>query len=182
MPIEFSPQAVGAVLAATIAGGMSFLGSVFSKDQKTSEFRQAWIDGLRSEISQLIAHANAIRGAAAVGYPARSELYDAAKDHFVGITVAKTSILLRLNPSEENNAKLIGHVNALEKVMDMSPIDLAACQKEEAALVATAQAVLKGEWSRVKRGEPLFFMTKIIGLFVFLGAPLTLGARYFGWF
>lgn len=54
MPIEFSPQAVGAVLAATIAGGMSFLGSVFSKDQKTSEFRQAWIDGLRSEISQLI--------------------------------------------------------------------------------------------------------------------------------
>jgi hypothetical protein len=181
MTFELSPQAIGAVIAATIAGGMSFLGSVFSKDQKTSEFRQSWIDGLRSEISQLIAHANAIRGAAAVGYPDASDLYDAAKDHFVGITVAKTSILLRLNPLEENNAKVITHVNALEKLMDTSPIDLAACQKEETALVATAQAVLKSEWNRVKRGEPLFFLTKIVGLVVFLGAPLTLAARYFGW-
>ena len=55
--------AIGAIAAALIAGLISLLGLIISKEQKTSEFRQAWIDGLRSELSLVIAHANALHGA-----------------------------------------------------------------------------------------------------------------------
>ena len=36
--------AIGAIFAAIIAGGISFIIAVISKDQKTSEFRQEWIN------------------------------------------------------------------------------------------------------------------------------------------
>ena len=42
--------AVGAVVAALIAGTVSLLGLIISKEQKTSEFRQAWIDALRNDL------------------------------------------------------------------------------------------------------------------------------------
>jgi hypothetical protein len=45
---------LGPIVAAVIAGAVAFLASVFSKEQKTSEFRQAWIDSLRNDLSELI--------------------------------------------------------------------------------------------------------------------------------
>jgi hypothetical protein len=48
------------LLVAMIAGAFSLLGLVISKEQKVSEFRQTWIDALREDISELIAHANLI--------------------------------------------------------------------------------------------------------------------------
>lgn|SRR6266446_644807 len=47
--------AIGAVMAAIIAAGISFLVTVLAKEQKTSEFRQAWIDALRKDLSEFIA-------------------------------------------------------------------------------------------------------------------------------
>ena len=46
--------AIGAVVAALIAAIVSLLGLIISKEQKTSEFRQAWIDALRSDLTHLI--------------------------------------------------------------------------------------------------------------------------------
>jgi len=45
---------LGPIVAVVIAGAVAFLASVFSKAQKTSEFRQAWIDSLRNDLSELI--------------------------------------------------------------------------------------------------------------------------------
>ena len=39
-------QAIGAIAAALIAGLISLLGLIISKEQKVSDFRQAWIDAL----------------------------------------------------------------------------------------------------------------------------------------
>lgn len=50
MPIELQAQAVvaiGGVVTALVAGAFSFVNLTLNKEQKTSEFRQAWIDGLR---------------------------------------------------------------------------------------------------------------------------------------
>ena len=60
--------AVGAIGAALIAGVVSLLGLVISKEQKVSEFRQAWIDALRSDVASLISHVNAIHGAIQAGF------------------------------------------------------------------------------------------------------------------
>ena len=45
--------AIGTMIAAFIAGLVSLLSLIISKEQKVSEFRQAWIDALRAEISSL---------------------------------------------------------------------------------------------------------------------------------
>jgi len=46
----------GAVGVATISGLISITGLVISKEQKLSDFRQAWIDALRDDISHFISH------------------------------------------------------------------------------------------------------------------------------
>jgi len=48
-------------IGAVIAGFVSILGLIISKEQKTSEFRQTWIDSLRSDIASLIARASALQ-------------------------------------------------------------------------------------------------------------------------
>ncbi len=59
--MELHPLAIGAIVAALITGILSVLGLVISKEQKTSEFRQQWIDDLRREVSELLACVEAIR-------------------------------------------------------------------------------------------------------------------------
>lgn len=46
--------AIGAIAAASIAGLLAFLSLIIAKENKTSEFRQAWIDSLRLDLSKLI--------------------------------------------------------------------------------------------------------------------------------
>lgn len=52
--MEVSPVAIGAISAAIITGLLSLVGLIISKENKTSEFRQQWIDSFREEISELI--------------------------------------------------------------------------------------------------------------------------------
>jgi hypothetical protein len=52
--------AIGATVAALIAGTVSLLGLIISKEQKTSEFRHAWIDALRSDLTAFLTQINAI--------------------------------------------------------------------------------------------------------------------------
>jgi hypothetical protein len=60
--------AIGAVVAALIAGTVSLLGLIISKEQKTSEFRQAWIDALRCDLSAFLTQINAIHDSINVRY------------------------------------------------------------------------------------------------------------------
>lgn len=59
---------IGAIGAALIAGIVSLLGLIISKEQKTSEFRQTWVDSLRSEITSYLTSFNAIADALLVTY------------------------------------------------------------------------------------------------------------------
>ncbi|MGV3742883.1 MAG: hypothetical protein ACO1NO_11300 [Burkholderiaceae bacterium] len=47
------------VLVALIAAAASLVATTLSKEQKVSEFRQAWIDGLRSELATFLSSARA---------------------------------------------------------------------------------------------------------------------------
>ena len=46
-----------AILVALISGVFSLVGLIISKEAKLSEFRQAWIDALREDLSNFTAHA-----------------------------------------------------------------------------------------------------------------------------
>lgn len=51
-------EIAGTIIAAIIAAVISLLGLLISKENKVSEFRQAWIDALREEIAEVITHAH----------------------------------------------------------------------------------------------------------------------------
>lgn len=171
MPIPIIPDAaVGAVAAATIGGFLAFLGLVVAKENKTSEFRQAWIDALRQDLAKMIASTNAIRGAASVGFASKEDLFKAIEKHFVDVNQSAASIRLRLNQEEKACKPILEEMERLEKLMiDSTPIDIAACRACEKEILGHSRKFLKNEWKRVRRGETIFFITKWIGLAIILG-------------
>src|SRR5271166_3862254 len=93
-------ESAGAIVAALIAGLISLLGLIISKEQKVSDFRQAWIDALRDDIAVVITHAHAIHGAYLANFPTQRELWNSISADFVAINEAWARIRLRLNPKE----------------------------------------------------------------------------------
>lgn len=158
--------AIGPVVAAVIAAFVGFVGLVIAKENKTSEFRQAWIDALRADIGAVIANINAIRGASVAEFRSKSELFAATQGHFVEANQAATSVRLRLNANEPECMFILKLLDELEDLMDSQPIDIPKCQKCEAELIKSAHVLLKKEWLRVRRGEITFVRAKAAGLIV----------------
>jgi hypothetical protein len=161
----FPDIAVGAIVAALIAGVVSLLGLIVSKEQKTSEFRQAWIDALRSELSAVIAHANAIHGAGAACLDTPAELWKVVRADFVGINEATAKIRLRLNPKEPQAKAVLSTIESLEQ--SLSPgrsMDYSQINAIEKKLVGEAQVLLKEEWHRVQAGESTYRIARFTAL------------------
>jgi hypothetical protein len=148
--------AVGAVIAALVTGIISLLGLIISKEQKTSDFRQAWIDGLRSEISLLIAHVNIIHTAKARGADDWRELRADA----IAINHAVAQIKLRLNPNEAASRKILNRIDVMETLLHANETPFEDLNHMEEGLAGDAQALLKAEWVRVRNGEIAFRFAK----------------------
>jgi hypothetical protein len=168
--------AVGAVSAALIAGLVSLLGLIVSKEQKVSEFRQAWIDALRAELSSLIAHANAIHGANMAGFANSSEAWKVVRADFVGINEAAARIRLRLNSKESEAVAVLSQLERLEQLLapETTKIDYLQLNTAEKELVSVAQVVLKQEWLRVRRGEQVFRVARFAALCVCAACVIAL--------
>ena len=91
----------GTVIGASIAAVIAFLGLVVSKEQKTSEFRQAWIDALRNDLAIYLSRINSAYDAAVAGFESTAELWKNVREDVVSMTDASTRIRLRLNHKEE---------------------------------------------------------------------------------
>jgi hypothetical protein len=166
--------AIGAITAAVVAGGISFIVTMLAKEQKTSEFRQAWIDGLRDDLSDFISTVDTLcsylRLKGSRGHsPAEllAFLEERSPDiHRMGVSYNR--ILLRLNPREHKRLgtllkELLAVMSSSEKALDEKHVD-----QVTQAVVGEAQSILKAEWRRVKRGEPVFRTTKYACLALFL--------------
>ena len=165
---------IGAVTAAIIAGLFSYLALIVSKEQKTSEFRQAWVDALREEMANFVASVRLMRYTVSNlkkqhggGIPPDKQ-HEAISEPYEKAIVAYNSILLRLNPKNPSSAALI---TLLKEVRDF--IREGELEKATDRLAATrdqARVVLKEEWERVKRGEPVFVWSKrILGILIASG-------------
>lgn len=171
--------AIGAVIAALVAALVSLISLVISKENKTSEFRQAWIDTLRAEISAVVAHAWAIHGVFLTGFESTQKLWESARDDFVSMNVALASIKLRLNPNEADCVEILKSLNELEAHMSTGECDKKVIQEIEDRLVPLSQKLLKREWQRVRVGEPFFRIFKFL-LIVSVVACLVFLAIKFG--
>lgn len=158
--------AIGAIIASVIGATMVLISTILSKEQKTSEFRQAWVDALRDDLSEFVggvyelvvyAHEKYKKGATTA-----SEFLDANFETLERLERLQVRVLLRLNPKEHK--KLITLVNefldntASEIKSGTTTDDPGKAAKNK--IVEESQRILKMEWKRVKKGEIAFRIVK----------------------
>lgn len=164
-----SDISVGAVGAAIIAGLVSLLGLIIGKEQKVSEFRQAWIDELRKCLVAYLVNINAISDS--LRLKKAGQVID-AKDvvsHYKLLNEASNGIALRVNASEEPSKELLKAMENFESIArDNATLTPEKIRAAEQKFLEASRKLLKFEWNRVKRGEKTFVWTKIAVLFSIL--------------
>lgn len=150
------------IMAALIAAAVALATLIISKENKTSEFRQDWIDDLRSEISDAISSASAL-----------FILLDAGMQHepeslFIDLWSKTTATLaridLRLNLDEPDHQRLSMLLRQAEQMLRDADDGTQSSREErenlQDSVVAISRIILKREWQRVKAGENAFRVLK----------------------
>jgi len=114
--VKIPEAAIGAMIAALIAAVVSLLGLIISKEQKTSEFRQAWIDALRSDLTAFLTQINAIHDAIKVQHSNHGEKVKALQPLYIPLNNSTFNILLRVNPVEKKSRALLKGIIPLTHV------------------------------------------------------------------
>lgn len=172
MELGLTP-AIATITAAVIAAFVGFLSLVITKEQKVSEFRQAWIDGLRSDIADAISAASTLTVILQKSSAAPS---DAMLREWARFSASLSRIELRLNLKEEPHQSLnacIQDAQGLMRRMEAHSTDYDQSEWEglQDRVVEISQRLLKIEWDIVKTGEPFYQGVKvflIVGLIVAL--------------
>jgi len=163
-----SIAAIATLVAALIAGALSFVNLTLTKELKTSEFRQAWIDGLREDLAKFFGAARAFARAVEVLHTFGPEYKERAallvsdeKVSELRYQAAETlcKIRLRLNPDEVEHQELLRLIEravAEQNAMASERKDIASTLKAIEIATEYARPVLKKEWERVKKGELAF--------------------------
>lgn len=186
--------AIATVVAAVIAGLISVVTLTLTKEQKTSEFRQAWIDGLRQDLSEFFASARAMTRAfeefAKFGSQYESMPFTMPPTQIGAIrqavAVAFYRIKLRLNAEETEHKELLRLLTLISDEQNQQLLAQSFDANKVLQVVETAaeyaRPVLKAEWKRVKQGEPQFRLVRnwlvpmVFGLCIFF-AWLLMSAR-----
>jgi predicted PurR-regulated permease PerM len=154
--------AVGAIVAAIIGAMISLAGLIVAKESKVSEFRQAWIDSLRKELSQFVTNINALTDANRVAFKDDMERFEKLSEPTSRLNEAYYSVALRLNVSEASASAVR---NSMVKLAGMatSPttFDQTAFNSERVEFINASNTLLKDEWKRVKAGEKVYRTTRI---------------------
>lgn len=169
-------EIAGTIVAAVIAAVISLAGLIISKENKVSEFRQAWIDALREEVAAVLTHAHVLYMSylLKVNQQAPAATWQKVREDLVNLNSAGAKIKLRLNPKEESSRAVLRALEAHEKLFPNEGAipDLDTLESSESKLLTCTQVVLKEEWRRVKWGE-YFYRAVTVGT-----ALLVLGGLY----
>jgi hypothetical protein len=160
--------ALATVIAALITGVIAVVNLTLAKEQKISEMRQAWIDGLRDDLAKYFSGARFVAIAADMEFRKIREKIRFIHDIPSELVAEKKAICsetlyrikLRLNKSEAEHIELERLLERVSSVYqeggngdpDLLKNVLVAIQLS----TDQARAVLKTEWERVKRGEEAF--------------------------
>ena len=168
------------VLAALLAALVGLVGVILSKESKVSDFRQAWIDSLRSEVSQLVANLHqALKFIEAFGDEAAKN-----PEHQTAILKANTALFmirLRLNPTEKPSKEMLRTLKKIEEFTSQDDFPSDEVEKLERDLVDQSKFVLKSEWDRVQKGELTYRLTKLffialVGILIACGILIAIRA------
>lgn len=151
---------IGAVGAAIIAGLISLLGLIIGKEQKVSEFRQAWIDELRKCLVSYLANINAIADTIRVAV-SKGLSPTGLTENYKALNEANHGIRLRVNDTEEPSIALLKAMDEFEALASsnsqLTPNNIRAAEEK---FLSASKELLKFEWDRVKEGEKTYSTTK----------------------
>ena len=142
---------IGATIVALVAASAGITAAWISHSAKISEFRQAWINGLRDDLAMYFRELEALhfhvgRILKASDSEKLGELEQKKQDTRNSLLFAYRRILLRLNMKEtlhrELSTKLKAFLTVEQRVPDQDKVD---------DVIALSQAVLKEEWEATKR-------------------------------
>jgi hypothetical protein len=184
-----------AIFVSMIGGLMSYANLIIGKDQKTSEFRQAWIDAIREDVSKfsgLVTSVSTItnyykdqidKGVTdAIEEQIRDKYFSSVSVRYQEIGELSYRIRLRLNPKGDAELieKLISiealFVDATENMAEIPVVD-----KVVEDFIGPFQNMLGEEWARVKLGEPSFYISKYIFIALILAGGLAITGSVLSW-
>ncbi|MCQ8278307.1 hypothetical protein NFI95_07570 [Acetobacteraceae bacterium KSS8] len=153
-------MSIGAVGAAVVAGIVSIFGIIISKEQKVSEFRQAWIDELRKCLIIYLVNINAICDAVRQIKAGGHSHADLASSYKL-LNEASHGIKLRINQTEKPAKMLLRSMEKFEilaeKNENITPENIRPLELE---FLKHSRRLLKFEWKRVKKGESTFIWAR----------------------
>lgn len=168
--------AFGVISAALLAGFFSFLNLVSTKENKVSEFRLSWIDGLREEIASYTAAVQDLVRSAENYSELNRSLYSYqemikidqdyitdTRDSYIEAIENLSKIQLRLNPehindSQSHEANLMTHINNARNCFNNENYTGASdCCID---IRNAAAPLLKNTWNLVKGGEDEYKKTR----------------------
>lgn len=156
---------IGAVGAALIAGLVSVLGLILGKEQKTSEFRQAWIDAIRAEMVSYVTNLNSVVDKIEAGFESPDDRIKSLAGHYADLNKANFNIKMRLNWDEGPSKKILDIMERFEKIAsEYENFNADEIKPLEEEFVAASRDFLKSEWVRVKRGENSFIAAKRVAI------------------
>ncbi|BET13664.1 hypothetical protein [Pandoraea sputorum] len=171
--MQLPDAAIGSIVAAAIAGLVVFISTVLSKEQKTSEFRQVWIDEIRKDVAAYISGTTEVVALHFAKRVSPKDQEEFIEKHFTlmhELQSTENRIILRLNVNE--------HAELIEKITEFRMKMIAAYNGDDTRndeikltkdLIDSTKIILKCEWNRVKMGEPSFRIVKAIALFSIVG-------------
>ncbi|EMU8998630.1 MULTISPECIES: hypothetical protein [Providencia] len=139
-------------IIAVLAGVVSIVGLVIAKESKISEFRQLWINDLRSALVKLNKNMFILQEAHIGKAP-----NEIIMQHRADVKESISEVYLRINKENPNTeeANLIQVINEIKFSLDNMP-QAGLFEKYEKELTWKSALVLKKEWSRVKTGEAIY--------------------------
>ena len=155
--------AIGAIAAALIGAIISLVGLIVAKEGKVSEFRQAWIDSLRTELSTFLASVNAVADARGLTFKDSRDRYETLQPSYDKLNETYYLIALRLNSKENESGKLKDcMVEISQSIMDPDNFDFVKFEEDRVKFINISNSLLKSEWNRVKHGEPVYRSARIL--------------------
>ncbi|MBV7469888.1 hypothetical protein [Aeromonas sp. sif0611] len=178
---------LGAMFAALVAGFFAFMNLIASKENKTSEFRQDWINSLRDSISCYVSsltYLSTLYKHHAERTGEKKDKFEMARDVeeiYSKVNESYNDIIFRINDSEKNKeGKQLNDtfLAALKKTRDhYNKNELSEARTACDDVRNTAKPLLKFEWKRVKNGEMNYRISKYFSIFVLLIGVISASAN-----
>lgn len=136
------------VMVAVIAGAITLVGSMVTRGNLVSGFRQAWINDQRADLATIAAKATLLS----------SNLSSNWADDIEAFMAAFSRIRLRENPDKPEWKDVLDKIGDLYALLWLNKGHLHDVTQQLATISELAQKPLKANWNKTRTGETLYIV------------------------